>query len=98
MSPHTGTTQFRFRMYVAGHTLNSTQAIANLTAICRDHLAEDYEIEVVDVFKHPERALVDGIMMTPTLLRLAPSPAVRIVGSLSTKAVVLEALEIPVQD
>jgi circadian clock protein KaiB len=84
----------RFRVYVAGHTLNSSKAIANLNAICREYLAKRHEIEVVDVFKHPERALADRIMMTPTLMRLAPLPAVRIVGSLSDTAVVLEALQL----
>jgi len=83
---------FRFRLYVAGGALNSTQAVANLAALCRVHLLGRYEIEVVDVFREPKRALADGILMTPTLLKLAPSPLRRIVGTLSQTETVLQAL------
>ena len=62
--------QFKFRLYVAGDTLNSAQAIANLTALCRDYLPRRHEIEIIDVFREPKRALADGVMMTPMLLRL----------------------------
>ena len=83
---------FKFRLYVAGNTPNSTQALANLTALCRAHLPDRHEIEVVDVFRQPQRALTDGILMTPTLVKLGPSPARRIVGTLSQTQPVLQAL------
>lgn len=83
---------FKFRLYVAGDALNSAQALANLGALCRAHLAGRHEIEVVDVFREPKRALVDGIFMTPTLVRLAPSPVRKIVGTLSQTQPVLQAL------
>jgi circadian clock protein KaiB len=83
---------FKFRLYVAGDALNSVQAVANLAALCRAHLPDRHEIEVVDVFREPERALGDGIFLTPTLLKLAPSPARRIVGTLSQTQPVLQAL------
>lgn len=84
--------KFKFRLYVAGNTLNSAQARANLAAICRDHLPKQHEIEIVDVFKEPARALADGIFLTPTLVKLAPSPAKKIVGTLSQRETVLQAL------
>jgi circadian clock protein KaiB len=74
---------FKFRLYVAGDTQNSAQAIANLTALCRAYLPDRHGIEVVDVFREPKRALADGILMTPTLVKFAPSPTRRIVGTLS---------------
>ncbi|MCA1798580.1 MAG: hypothetical protein LC632_03720 [Xanthomonadaceae bacterium] len=86
---------FRFQLYVAGAAQNSAQAISNLGALCREHLAECHEIEVVDVFHEPKRALAEGIFMTPTLVKLAPSPApLRIVGTLSQKMPLLQALGI----
>lgn len=63
-----------------------------LTALCRKHLLGRHEIDVVDVFREPKRALEDGIFMTPTLVKLAPSPALRIVGTLSETQTVLQAL------
>jgi circadian clock protein KaiB len=84
--------KFKFRLYVAADTLNSGHAIANLNALCKTHLAGRYDIEIVDVFKEPQRALAEGIRMTPTLLKLAPSPLRRIVGTLSQTQRVLDTL------
>lgn len=83
---------FKFQLYIAGDALNSAQALVNLDALCQEHLAGRHEIEVVDVFKNPQRALADGIFMTPTLIKLAPSPVRRIVGTLSQTQSVLQAL------
>ena len=83
---------FKFRLYVAGDALNSAQALVNLTAFCRANLSRRHEIEVVDVFVNPERALADGIFMTPTLVKLAPFPVRRIVGTLSQTQTVAHAL------
>jgi circadian clock protein KaiB len=84
--------RYRFRLYVAGDARNSTEAVANLTALCRAKLPSAHEIEVVDVFQDPARALADGILMTPTLIKLSPSPVRRIVGTLSQSQPVLLAL------
>ncbi len=84
--------KFKFRLYVAGDAPNSAQAIANLAAFCRAHLLDRYEIEVVDVFREPKRALAEGIFMTPTLVVLTPPPVRRIVGTLSHTQTVLLAL------
>lgn len=85
---------FRFLLYVAGDGPNSVHATANLRAICREHLPERHEIEVVDVLQDQERALTDGVMMTPLLVKLFPAPVRKIVGSLSQRASVLQALDL----
>jgi circadian clock protein KaiB len=84
--------KYKFRLYVADSTHNSAMALANLTAICKAHLDGPFELEVVDVFKEPNRAAADGIRMTPTLLKLTPTPVRRIVGNLSHTAQVVHAL------
>ena len=83
---------FKFRLYLAGNTPNSVLARANLGALCRLHLPGRYMIEIVDVCKEPKRALTDGIFMTPSLIKLAPSPVRMIVGTLSRSDALLEAL------
>lgn len=89
--------KFRFRLFVAGNAQNSAQAVANLGGLCREYLAGRHEIEVVDVFNEPKRALAEGIFMTPTLLKLAPYPAPRrIVGTLSQKLLLMQALGLDV--
>lgn len=88
----TGPAIFEFRLYIADETLNSEQALANLRAICNRHLPGRYKIELVSVFKEPDRAIEDRIFMTPTLVKLAPSPVERIVGTLSQTNLVLQVL------
>jgi circadian clock protein KaiB len=89
VKPHS---KFKFVLYVADDTQNSALAVANLTALCREHLPGRHAIEVVDVFKEPVRALADRIFMTPTLIKIAPLPVRRIVGTLSQPEKVLQAL------
>ncbi len=83
---------FRFRLYVAGDTQNSIQALANLKKFCQVYLPDSYEIEVLDVFKESCQTLEDGIFMTPTLVKLSPFPMIKIVGTLSQSNIILQAL------
>jgi circadian clock protein KaiB len=87
-------TIFKFRLYVAGDTQNSMQALANLTALCREHLPNRHKIEVVDLIREPKRALTDGVLMTPTLVILAPPPVRRVIGTLQEIQTVLRALQL----
>jgi len=83
--------RLKLRLYVAGDTQNSLLARANLSALCRDFPAFPRQIEVIDVLKEPMRALTDDVLMTPTLVVLG-NPVRRIVGTLSSTPVVLNAL------
>jgi circadian clock protein KaiB len=83
---------YAFRLYVAGQAMNSAQAVANLNALCRSHLPGRHSIEIVDVFREPQRALAEGIFMTPTLIKLTPNPVRRIVGNLNQTQTLLLAL------
>jgi circadian clock protein KaiB len=86
-----GRSAFKLRLYVAGEQPNSAQALANITAFCRMHLADRYELEVVNVLSEPKRAFRDGIFMTPTLVKLSPSPSRTVVGTLSDPTPLLRA-------
>jgi circadian clock protein KaiB len=88
---------FKFRLYVAGDAPNSLLAVANLRAICREFLAERHEIEIVDVLREPKRVLADDILLTPALVKLSPAPVRKIVGNLSQREPVLQALGLPVE-
>ena len=83
---------FKFRLYVAGHAMNSLQATSNLKALCAQYLPDRHEIEIVDVYRMPQRALAEGVLMTPTLIKVSPSPVRKIVGTLSHTRTVLQAL------
>ena len=80
------------RLYIYGGAPNSLQAIANLEAICEQHLKDNYKLEIVDVFEQPRRALTDGVLVTPSLTKVSPRPGRQIIGNLSDKRSVLLAL------
>lgn len=82
------------RLYIANNAPNSLQAIANLAEICKQHLQDKFQLEIVDVLEFPLRALAEGILVTPSLAKLSPAPTARIVGNLSDRSSVLRALGI----
>ena len=85
-------TRLRLRLYVTGNAPNSVKAIAHCRAICDEHFAAGHDLEIVDLLEHPNRALTDGVIVTPTLLKLLPLPVQRVMGSLSDRNQVLLAL------
>jgi circadian clock protein KaiB len=82
------------RLYVAGDGPNSAAARANLRRILAPFDAAMYSLEIVDCLRQPMRALQDGILVTPTLVRLEPAPVRTIIGSLSNTPRVVETLGI----
>ena len=91
-SPVKRLAKFKFRLYVAGDGQNGALAINHLTTLCREYLTNRHEIEIVDVYRDPKRAMEDGVLMTPTLMKLSPAPVRRIVGALSQERTVLQTL------
>ena len=83
---------FVFRLYVVDEGPGSARAIANLSAICENHLPDNHQIEVVDLLQDPRRVLNDHILATPTLIKLSPVPIRKIIGDLGEEAKVLLAL------
>jgi len=82
------------RLYVAGQTPRSLQALSNLRRICDEHLAGHYRVEVIDLLQKPQLAAGDQILAIPTLVRALPKPARRIIGDLSNTEKVLVGLDI----
>ncbi len=80
------------RLYIAGLAPNSLRAVENLRALCAVHFPDHCTLEIVDVLKEPLRALSDDILVTPTLVKLSPGYATRVIGDLSDERKVLAAL------
>lgn len=81
-------------LYVAGQTPKSIAAIANLERICAEHLAGQYEVEVVDLRQNPQLAREHSIVAIPTLVRELPVPIRKIIGDLSDTEKLLVNLKI----
>lgn len=85
---------WNLRLYVAGQTPKSIAALANLKKICEEHLADQYQIEVIDLVRNPQLARRDQILAIPTLVRSLPPPLKKIIGDLSNVEKVLVGLDV----
>ena len=82
------------KLYVTGHTANSQKAIENLKTTLKQDLNGFYTLKVIDVLKHPKLAEEDKILATPTLVKVLPPPARKIIGDLSDKEKVLLGIDL----
>ena len=74
---------YRFTLFVTGATARSMRAVANVERFCANELGGEYELEIVDLYVHPERARADQIVAAPTLVRHLPRPLRYAIGDLS---------------
>jgi len=81
-------------LYVAGMTPNSVRAISNLKKICEEHLAGQYDLNVIDVYRRPTLAKGEQIVAAPTLIKKLPLPMRKLIGDMSDKGKVLIGLDI----
>ncbi len=88
------TETWELRLYVAGQTPKSLTAFANLKKLCEEHIPGKYNIEIVDLLKHPTLAKGDQILAIPTLVRKLPEPIRKIIGDLSNTERVLVGLDL----
>ena len=86
--------KYILRLYVTGSTMRSLRAIANLKKLCEEHLPDDYDLEVIDIYKNPNAAREEQIVAAPTLIKRLPSPLRRFVGDMSNTQKLLVGLDI----
>jgi circadian clock protein KaiB len=85
---------YQLQLYVTGTTARSLQAVANLRALCEEHLAGRYELEVIDMYQQPGQAAVGQIIAAPTLIKKFPAPLIRMVGNLANREQLLVKLNL----
>jgi len=88
------TQKYTLRLYVAGLTPRSQEAIRSVTAICEEHLAGRCELEVIDIYQNPILAKGEQIIAAPTLIKKLPLPLRKIIGNLADKDKVLVGLDL----
>ena len=94
MNQKTGNGKWILRLYIAGRTPAARRALANIEAICDQHLRGRCSIEVVDLVERPELAERNQIFAVPTLVRQLPLPLRKIIGDLSNSEKVIMGLDI----
>lgn len=86
--------RYLLTLYVAGQSPKSVSAIANLKAICEEHLQGRYELDVIDLYQQPQLAMGEQIIALPMLIKRLPPPLQRIIGDLSNTERVLVGLDL----
>jgi circadian clock protein KaiB len=86
--------KYVLRLYISGLTPKSQKAISNIKKICEEHLTGRYELEVIDVFRHPVLAQGEQIIAAPTLIKKLPLPLRRFIGDLSDSERILLGLDL----
>jgi len=83
---------------VTGLTSRSTRAIKHVREVCEEHLAGNYELEVIDVYQSPGRIAEDQVVAIPTLVKCTPEPVRLMVGDMSNRERLLTGLGLPADD
>lgn len=71
------------RLYVAGASARSRQAILRARQLCETEFNGNCELEVIDVYQQPILARDGNIVATPTLVKELPQPVRRLIGDLT---------------
>ena len=71
------------KLFVTGKTPRSIKAIDNVKSAFEARLSENAILEVIDVLDRPQQAQEEEVLVTPTLIRLVPTPVRRLIGDFS---------------
>lgn len=86
--------KYILRLYVTGSSGRSMRAVHNLKKLCEEYLPNEYDLEVIDIYKDPEAAREAQIIAAPTLVKKLPEPIRKFVGDLSNTQKILIGLDI----
>ena len=89
--------RYILRLYVSGTTPRSARAITSIKKICEENLKDEYDLEVIDIFRERTNDQ-DNIIAVPTLIKSLPLPLRRLIGDLSDEEKVLVGLDIKKKD
>ena len=91
-----GVSPYWLRLYVAGSSLKSTQAIQMVKKVASLFPEGRCKFEVVDLYQEPELARQDNIIAAPSLVKLEPPPRRAFIGISEDTNRVLHKLGIPI--
>lgn len=80
------------RLYIANKNKQTEQAVNKLHDILAHELTAEYSLDVVNVLDDPMRADQDNIIATPSLVKISPRPARRVIGDFSVGTGIIHVL------
>ena len=84
--------QYVLRLYIAGMSTRSAEAVRTVQKICSEHLEGRFDLEVIDIYQSPELAKEAQIIAAPSLVKQLPLPLRKLIGNLSDRERVLVGL------
>lgn len=85
---------YLLRLFVTGTSERSSRAIVNVRRICEEHLHGDYDLQVIDITRHPALARSEQLVAAPTLIKQSPPPVRRFVGDMSQTHRIIDGLNL----
>ena len=89
-----GKEKYVLKLYITGMTRRSQEALRSLEKICRQHLAGNVVLEVIDIYQQPELAKGDQIVAVPTLIKKLPLPLRKFIGDMTNIEQILVGLDL----
>ena len=86
--------KYVLRLYVAGMSPKSVQAIDNIKRICEEYMPGKYQLEVIDIYQNPVFARDGQIVAAPTLIKELPPPLRKLIGSMANTERVLVGMDL----
>ena len=86
--------RYELRLYIAGVTPRSEEAIRNVKTLCETHLSGRYDLQIIDIYQQPVLAKGEQILAAPTLIKKLPLPLRRLIGNMTDEEKVLVGLDL----
>ncbi len=86
------------QLYVSGMSPKSMEAIENIKRLCEEHLTDIFELDIIDIYKNPEKLSGQHIVFSPSLIKQLPLPKKVLIGTFSDTDKVIKALGIKIDD
>ncbi|HEX7385364.1 MAG TPA: circadian clock KaiB family protein [Burkholderiaceae bacterium] len=87
-----GAPHYDLRLFIAGMGPRSASALSAVKSLCEQELQGRCDLEVIDIYQQPQRAVDEQVVAVPVLVRHRPQPLRRVIGDLSDHAQLLSGL------
>jgi circadian clock protein KaiB len=87
-------TEFLFELYIVEEEAHHQEIRDGLKRLFEEYLPGLYQLRIINVQEHPELAAQAHVLATPTLIKLRPKPAHRLVGDIGYRESLLDELKI----
>jgi circadian clock protein KaiB len=87
-------TKLTLKLYVTGMSAKSMEAIKNIKQLCDTYVKDNFDLEIIDLYKNPEAAQTNQVVFSPSLVKVFPLPRKTLIGNFSDENKVIQSLNI----